>query len=63
MYDKVYTYPDPAKEKTEETGEIKFGFKDIIAMTIAAYQIIFFPFIVFVLSLMILFFILKLLLN
>lgn len=63
MYDKVYTYSDPAKEKKEETEEIKFGFKDIVAMTIAAYQIIFFPFIIFVLSLLILFFIFKLLLS
>lgn len=42
MYDKVYTYPDPEKQG-EKKKKVEYSFKDIFAMTIAAYQVLFVP--------------------
>ncbi|AZR73686.1 hypothetical protein BBF96_10010 [Anoxybacter fermentans] len=61
MYDKVYTYPDPDKKEKEKKGKVNFGFKDILAMTIAAYQIIFVPFAIIALTMVALFLLFKLL--
>jgi hypothetical protein len=61
MYDQIYTYPDPNKESGEQKEEqMEFGFKDILAMVIAAYQVVFFPLITIMLSMVIIYFLFKL---
>lgn len=63
MYDKIYTYPDSNNQESNNKEKMKFGFKDILAMTIAAYQVILVPFSIFALTMVILFFVLKLILG
>lgn len=60
MYDQIYTYPNK-DNKPEEEEKIKFGLKDIFAMTIAAYQIIFVPMAIVILGLVILYLLFSLL--
>lgn len=62
MYDQIYTYPDPKKESGEKKDEkLDFSFKDLVAMVIAAYQVVFVPLITLMLSMVILYFLFKLL--
>lgn len=42
MYDQTYTYSDPEKQD-EKKKKVDYSFKDILAMTIAAYQVLFVP--------------------
>lgn len=61
MYDQIYTYPDPNKEPEEKKEEkLEFGFKDIFAMVIAAYQVVLVPLITIMLSMVILYLLFKL---
>ncbi len=64
MYDQIYTYSDKDK-KNESEGvqeeKIKFGFKDILAMTIAAYQVVLIPFSIVILAMIILYLLFSLL--
>lgn len=61
MYDKIYTYPEPGKEPQKQDDEkIKLGFKDILALIIAAYEVVLVPFAILVLSFIILYFLFKL---
>lgn len=59
MYDEIYTYPDPKKDG-ENNEKMKFGIKDIFAMTIAAYQILAVPVGIMMLVFIILYLLLKL---
>ena len=54
MYDKIYTYSDPEKQD-EKKKKAEFSFKDILAMTIAAYQILFVPIAIIGLAIIILY--------
>lgn len=64
MYDQVYTYPDDDNNKKEDKNEKQdIGFKDIIAMVIAAYQVVFVPFSIVVLGIVALFLLLKIFLG
>lgn len=61
MYDKIYTYPEPGKQLEQQDDEkVKLGFKDILALIIAAYQVVLVPFAILVLSFVILFLLFKL---
>lgn len=60
MYDQIYTYPNDKKNNEEKEEKIKFGFKDIIAMIIAAYQIVLVPFAIVILVMVILYFLFSL---
>ncbi len=59
MYDEIYTYPDNKKNE-DKTEKMKFGFKDIFAMTIAAYQILAVPMGIMILVFIILYLLMKL---
>ena len=54
MYDQIYTYSDPEKQD-EKKKKVEFSFKDILAMTIAAYQILFIPIAIIGLAIIILY--------
>ena len=65
MYDQVYTYPDSDNNDNKEDKNEKqdFGFKDILAMIIAAYQVVFVPFSIMILGIVAMFLLLKLFLG
>lgn len=61
MYDKVYTYTDPEKQGEKKKKKVEYSFKDIFAMTIAAYQVLFVPIAIMGLAVVILYLIFDLL--
>ena len=63
MYDQIYTYSEPGKEPEKQEEDLKLGFKDILALIIAAYQVVLVPFAILSLSLIIMYFIFKLIFN